>query len=48
MQKRMFILSLDTSVIGRYYDFEFEKDTKPLFENINKGELKCIMHVLNA
>jgi predicted nucleic acid-binding protein len=31
-------LYLDTSVIGGYFDKEFERDTRLLFENINAGE----------
>jgi predicted nucleic acid-binding protein len=33
---------LDTSVIGGYYDSEFEQDTKPLFESIRKGEFEML------
>ena len=33
---------LDTSVIGGYYDIEFEKDTKLLFESIRKGEFEMM------
>jgi len=35
MKQRIYI---DTSVFGGYYDVEFEKFTKPLFDRINKGE----------
>jgi len=42
MQNRKLILYLDTSVIGGYYDIEFERDTKPLFENIRKGEFEMM------
>jgi len=35
-------LYLDTSVIGGYYDIEFEKDTKLLFESIRKGEFEMM------
>ena len=41
MQRKL-ILYLDTSVIGGYYDVEFEKDTKPLFDNIRKGEFNMM------
>ena len=37
MRGRKLILYLDTSVVGGYYDIEFEKDTKPLFNNIQQG-----------
>jgi predicted nucleic acid-binding protein len=37
MKNRKLVLYLDTSVIGGYYDIEFEKETKPLFEHIRKG-----------
>jgi predicted nucleic acid-binding protein len=40
MQGRKLILYLDTSVIGGYYDSEFEQDTKPLFESIRNGEFE--------
>jgi predicted nucleic acid-binding protein len=36
MKSRKLILYLDTSVIGGYYDVEFEKETKVLFDNIQK------------
>ena len=42
MQNRKLILYLDTSVIGGYYDVEFEKDTKLLFESIRKGEFEMM------
>jgi predicted nucleic acid-binding protein len=38
MKGRKLILYLDTSVIGGYYDSEFEQDTKPLFDSIRKGD----------
>ena len=37
MEGKKLILYLDTSVIGGYYDSEFEQDTKPLIESIRKG-----------
>ena len=40
MKERRLILYLDTSVIGGYYDVEFEKETKILFEDIAKGEFE--------
>ncbi|MFV0566152.1 MAG: PIN domain-containing protein [Flavobacteriaceae bacterium] len=33
---------LDTSVFGGYFDDEFQKFTKPLFERINSGEFTII------
>ncbi|MDR0844147.1 MAG: hypothetical protein LBN71_02920 [Tannerella sp.] len=36
MKGRKLVLYLDTSVIGGYYDTEFEKETKVLFDNIQK------------
>jgi len=36
------ILYLDTSTIGGYYDVEFEKDTKQLFDNIFKEKVEII------
>ena len=42
MKNRKLILYLDTSVIGGYYDIEFEKDTKLLFENIRSGEFEMM------
>jgi len=38
MKNRKLVLYLDTSVIGGYYDVEFEKETKLLFDDIIKGE----------
>jgi predicted nucleic acid-binding protein len=40
MKGRKLVLYLDTSVIGGYYDKEFEQDTKPLIESIRKGEFE--------
>jgi len=34
MIKRVYV---DTSVVGGYFDKEFSADTKPLFDNLNKG-----------
>jgi predicted nucleic acid-binding protein len=36
MISRKLVLYLDTSVIGGYYDIEFEKETKILFDNIRR------------
>jgi len=43
MKQRIYI---DTSVFGGYYDVEFEEFTKPLFDRINKGEIKIIYSTL--
>ena len=42
MKERKLILYLDTSLIGGYYDVEFEKETKLLFEDIAKGEFDVL------
>jgi hypothetical protein len=34
MKKKVYI---DTSVVGGYFDKEFEKDTIPFFDSIRKG-----------
>jgi len=38
MSEEIMSLFLDTSVIGGYFDKEFEQDTQRLFENINEGK----------
>ena len=38
MSEKIMSLFLDTSVIGGYFDKEFEQDTQRLFENINEGK----------
>ncbi len=40
MIKRVYI---DTSVVGGYFDEEFSADTKPLFDNLNKGRIKLLV-----
>ena len=40
MIKRVYI---DTSVVGGYFDEEFMADTKPLFDNLNKGQIKLLV-----
>jgi predicted nucleic acid-binding protein len=40
MIKRVYI---DTSVVGGYFDEEFSADTKPLFDNLNKGLIKLLV-----
>ena len=42
MKARKLVLYLDTSVIGGYYDVEFEKETRLLFEDIIKGEFEVL------
>ncbi len=39
MKQRIYI---DTSVFGGYFDVEFEKFTKPLFDRIRNRELKIV------
>ena len=46
MKERKLTLYLDTSVIGGYFDVEFEKETKFLFEDITKGEYNVIYSTL--
>ena len=38
MNEKILTLFLDTSVIGGYFDKEFEQDTRPLFQNIKDGK----------
>jgi len=38
MSEKIMTLFLDTSVIGGYFDKEFEQDTRPLFQNIKDGK----------
>ena len=40
MKKKVYI---DTSVVGGYFDKEFEKDTIPFFDSIRKGEIIIIV-----
>ena len=40
MKKKVYI---DTSVVGGYFDKEFEKDTIPFFDPIRKGEIIIIV-----
>ena len=46
MKERRLTLYLDTSVIGGYYDVEFEKETKLLFEDIANGEYRVLCSTL--
>ena len=41
MNKKL-LLYLDTSIIGGYYDLEFEKETKQLFNSIFKEKVEII------
>ena len=34
---------IDTSVVGGYFDKEFEGDTVPFFERIKNGELEIMV-----
>jgi predicted nucleic acid-binding protein len=38
MSEKIMTLFLDTSVIGGYFDKEFEQHTRPLFQNIKDGK----------
>ncbi len=40
--KRPLSLYIDTSVIGGYFDVEFEKETKRLFKSVLNGQYKVI------
>jgi len=40
MKKKVYIV---TSVVGGYFDKEFEKDTIPFFDSIRKGEIIIIV-----
>ena len=40
MIKRVYV---DTSVVGGYFDEEFSEDTKPLFDELNKGRFKLLV-----
>jgi len=42
MKKRPLTLYLDTSVIGGYFDKEFEKETRLLFDAILKGDFEIL------
>ena len=42
MKERKLLLYLDTSVIGGYYDVEFEKETKLLFDHVIRGEFDIL------
>jgi predicted nucleic acid-binding protein len=46
MQSKKLRIYLDTSVIGGYYDEEFENDTKPLFERILQGEFEILYSIV--
>lgn len=37
------LVYIDTSVVGGYFDKEFEKDTMPFFERVKNGELTIII-----
>lgn len=42
MKSRKLILYIDTSVIGGYFDVEFEKETKLLFNAISKNQFDIV------
>lgn len=42
MNKKPLVLYIDTSVIGGFFDVEFEKETRELFRLISKGEYKIV------
>jgi predicted nucleic acid-binding protein len=43
MESRIQRIYLDTSVIGGYYDSEFEEDTRILFEKIKLGQFHVVL-----
>ncbi len=43
IKERILQLYLDTSVIGGYYDVEFEEDTRILFEKIKLGQFRVVL-----
>jgi len=42
MKNRKLVLYIDTSVIGGYYDIEFEKETKLLFQAVLNNEFDIV------
>jgi len=42
MKNRKLVLYIDTSVIGGYYDIEFEKETKLLFQAVLDNEFEIV------
>ena len=46
MQGKKLRLYLDTSVIGGFYDIEFEADTRPLFDRIMQGEFEILYSIV--
>ncbi|MGB0880725.1 MAG: hypothetical protein ACPGTO_09180 [Polaribacter sp.] len=42
MKKKPLLLYLDTSVIGGYFDIEFEKETRLLFDSILKRDYEIL------
>ena len=42
MKNRKLVLYIDTSVIGGYFDVEFEKETKLLFQAINNNQFDIV------
>jgi predicted nucleic acid-binding protein len=43
MESRIQRIYLDTSVIGGYYDSEFEEDTRILFEKVKLGQFHVVL-----
>jgi len=46
MVNKTMSLYLDTSVVGGYFDEEFEQDTKLLFEKVKAGEYKAFVSTI--
>jgi len=46
MKGKKLRLYLDTSVIGGFYDMEFEADTQPLFDRIMQGEFEILYSIV--
>ena len=48
MKTKKLNLYIDTSVIGGYYDVEFEEETKILFDSILNNEFHVFYSSLNS
>ena len=46
MEGKRLTLYIDTSVIGGYFDIEFEKETRILFENVKVRNMILCIHLL--
>ncbi len=42
MESKRLTLYIDTSGIGGYFDVEFEKETRQLFDNIHSGQYEVM------